>query len=159
MPLELHERNGVAPVKNRRVRATKKQAPRIKAVSKLDRLKLGMTIALGVGIPLLSLAMSKLAGTLAVAEKYALAVFALYLMLAVLGVSLSHLAGSIENITRSHWLASWSLAVALDLSLVMCEMCHVYANNLGLEWVTIAVMVCVAVVSMALNVYAFLLNK
>lgn len=154
-----HELNGVAPAKSRRKPATKKPAtPRRSSVT-LTRFKLGMTVALGVGTPLLSLAMSKLAGTLAAAEQYALAVFALVLMFAVLGVSLSHLAWAIENITSSTTYPSWALAIALDLSLVLCELCHVYASELGLEWVAFTVMGCVAVTSMALNVYAFLMHK
>jgi hypothetical protein len=40
---------------------------------------------------------------------------------------MSHLAWAVGDITRSGRRASWSLAVALDLSLVMCELCHVYA--------------------------------
>jgi hypothetical protein len=120
-----------------------------------DRFRLGMTVALGVGIPLLSLAMSKLAGTLASHHYLALAGFDLALMLAVLGVRLSHLAWAVGDITRSGRRASWSLAIALDLSLVNCELCHVYAADLGLAWVYYAVMSAVAAASMALNVYAF----
>ena len=115
-----------------------------------------MTVALGVGIPLLSLAMSKVAGTLASHGHLALAVFAFALMLAVLGVSLSHLAWAVGNITRSGGRASWSLAIALDLSLVLVEMTNVYAAGLGLTWVCYAVMASVAAARMALNVYAFL---
>lgn len=121
-----------------------------------ERFRLGMTVALGVGIPLLSLAMSKLAGTLASNGHFLLAGFAFALMLAVLGVSLGHLAWAVGDITRSGRRASWSLAVALDLSLVMCELTHVYAAELGLMWVCYSVMIAVALASMALNVYAFL---
>jgi hypothetical protein len=123
------------------------------------RFRLWMTVALGVGIPLLSLAMSKLAGTLAAHGYSALAAFALALMLAVLGVSLSHLAWAVGNITRSSRCPSWSLAVALDLSLVLCESVHVYGEELGLTWVCYAVMAAVAAASMALNVYAFLMHE
>jgi hypothetical protein len=121
-----------------------------------SRLKVGMTVALGVGIPLLSLAMSKLAGTLAANAHYGLAGFALGLMVAVLAVSLSHLAWAVGDVTRSGPWASWAMAVSLDLSLVLCELCHVYAGTLGLDAVCYAVMVSVALASMALNVWAFL---
>lgn len=121
-------------------RSRRKPAPA--PVMTLARFKLGMTVALGVGIPLLSLAL-----------------FALGLMLAVLGVSLSHLAWAIGDITGSGPRSSWALAVALDLSLVLCELCHVYATALGLEWVCFLVMGAVATCSMALNVYAFLMHK
>lgn len=99
-----------------------------------------MTVALGVGIPLLSLT------------------FGLALMVAVLGVSLSHPACGIADITRSSPLARWALAGALDLSLVLCELCLVSARGLGLEWVAVLVMGAVAIASMALNVYAFLMH-
>jgi hypothetical protein len=124
-----------------------------------DGFRAGMTVSLGVGIPLLSLAMSRLSGTLAAHGHLALAAFALGLMAAVLGVSLSHLAWAIGDITRSGPRASWSLAVALDLSLVLSELVHVYAPGLGLAWVTCGVMVSVAAASMALNCYAFLMHE
>src|SRR5262245_3498450 len=47
----------------------------------LGRFRLGMTLALGGGIPLLSLALSKVAGTLASTSHYALGAFALVLTL------------------------------------------------------------------------------
>jgi hypothetical protein len=118
-----------------------------------------MTTALGIGIPLLSLAMSRLSGTLASNGHWALATFALGLMLAVLGVSLSHLAWAVADITRSSPRASWSLAIALDLSLVLCESVHVYASDLGLAWVCYCVMGCVAATSMALNIYCFFTHR
>jgi hypothetical protein len=119
------------------------------------RFKITMTIALGVGIPLLSLAMSSIAGTLATHGLWPLAVFAFALMAAVLGVSLPHLAWAIGDITRSGSRPSWLLAVALDLSLVLCEFCHVWADDLGLTAILWAVTVAVAGASMLLNIWAF----
>lgn len=141
--------------KSKRIR-TPKAAPQGKGLA--DTFRLYMTVALGVGIPCLSLAMSKLAGTLAAGGALLLATFALGLMVAVLAVSLPHLAWSVGNITRSGRRASWSLAIALDLSLVLCELVHVYADALGLAWVAYAVMTAVALASMALNVWAFLVH-
>jgi hypothetical protein len=120
-----------------------------------DHLRAAMTGALGVGIPLLSLAMSKLAGTLASHSVWDLAALAFALMVAVLGVSLGHLSAAIADVTHSGPWTSWALAVVLDLSLVLCELCHVYADHLGLAWVCYAVMGCVASASMALNVWGF----
>src|SRR5690349_17707711 len=76
-------------------RASRK--PRVKHIPRewAERFRVGMNVSLGVGIPLLSLALSKVAGTLAANSQYALAAFALALMLAVLGVSLSHLAWAV----------------------------------------------------------------
>jgi hypothetical protein len=136
-----------------------KKATAAKESELLVRFRLTMTVVLGVGIPLLSLAMSKIAGTLALNGHTFLALFAGSLMLAVLAVSLSHLAWAIEDITKSTVRASWSLAVALDLSLVLCELIHVYAHDLELEWVCCLVMLNVAACSMALNVYAFLQHR
>jgi hypothetical protein len=64
----------------------------------------------------------------------------------------------VGNITGSGRRASWSLAVALDLSLVLCELTHVYAGSLDIAWVCYAVTGSVAAASMALNVYAFLVS-
>jgi hypothetical protein len=149
VPLEMER-----PARKRPRKATPQEN-----VRGVDRCRLWMTVVLGVGIPCLSLAMSKLAGTLAANAHYALAVFALALMAAVLGVSLSHLAWAIGDITRSGRRSSWSLAVALDLSLVLCELCHVYTADLGLAWVCYAVMTAVALASMALNVWGFLMHE
>ncbi len=144
--------------KGRKKKPATPRTPTPKPPRILARFKLGMTVALGVGIPLLSLAMSRLGGSLAIGEVYLLSLLAFGLMLAVLGVSLSHLAWAIGNITRSAARPSWALAIALDLSLVLCELVHVYAASLGLAWVCFAVMAAVALTSMLLNVYAFLMH-
>ncbi len=145
-----------APKKRKRgVRPRAEAKPRA-TPTPLARFRLGMTVSLGMGVPCLSLAMSKLAGTLASNGYVALALMGLVLMLAVLAVSLPHLAGAIGDITGAGRGTSWSLAVALDCSLVFCELVHVYASGLGLGAVCYLVMGAVAAASMALNVYAFL---
>ena len=121
-----------------------------------DNLRLGLTLFLGCGIPLLSLALSRLAGTLATHQQYALAGFAFLLMAAVLTVSLSHLALAVADVTTSGPRASWCLAVSLDLSLVLCELVHVRAGGLGLSAVCYAVMTSVCLASVSLNCWAFL---
>jgi cytochrome c biogenesis protein CcdA len=118
------------------------------------KFKVGMTLALGCGIPVLSLALSMIAGTLANRVPL-LALFAFGLMIAVLMVSLPHLRWAISDITKSERLASWCLAVALDLSLVLCELTHVYADDCGLGLVVNCVMLAVCLASMALNCWAF----
>jgi hypothetical protein len=133
----------------------KTPAPAAPVEHNCERFKIAMTVGLGCGIPLLSLAMSKIAGTLATHNLYALSLFAFVLMVAVLAVSLPHLAWSIGDITRSGGRASWSLAIALDLSLVLCKFCHVWAEECGLGWLLACVMVCVAGASMLLNCWAF----
>jgi hypothetical protein len=83
-----------APAKSK-ARKPRKAAPKSSARSggAESRFKTGMTVGLGAGIPLLSLAMSQSAGTLATHGLFALAGFAFALMVAVLAVSLPHLAG------------------------------------------------------------------
>lgn len=126
------------------------------APSKTDTyFKVFMTIGLGCGIPLLSLALSKISGTLATHNLFALSLFAFGLMVSVLAVSLPHLAWAVSNITKSGKRASWSLAVALDLSIVLCEFCHVWAENCELHSLLMAVMGFVVVASMLLNCWAF----
>lgn len=144
-----------APAKPKR---KTKKARKPKPPKPVSNLMVAMTVGLGIGIPLLSLALSKLSGTLAAHGHYALALFAFGLMVTVLGVSLSHLAAAISHVTRSAWQASWAMAVSLDLSLVLCELVHVYATDLGLGTVCNAVMLCVALGSVALNIWAFLMH-
>jgi len=134
------------------------KAVRKKPSPALARFRTGMTVALGVGIPLLSLALSKIGGTLALEGQPLLSAFAALLMLSVLTVSLSHLAWAIGNITGADKRASWALAVSLDLTLVLCELVRVFAP-LDLGWVCLLLMASVAGFSMSLNVYAFLHHK
>jgi uncharacterized membrane protein len=140
------------------VEAPKHEAPtNTVAPTNTDKVKTAITVALGVGIPLLSLAMSKIGGTLLFTH-VPLALSAFGIMIAVLVVSLPHLRWSICDITKSSPLASWCLAVALDLSLVCCELVHVYATESGLDVLVVTVMGTVAVASMVLNCWAFLKN-
>lgn len=124
-----------------------------------SRYKLSLTIALGVLIPLLSLTLSKISGTLASHGSYALATFAAGIGAAVLVVSLSHLAWAVRDVTGSGLKASWALAVALDLSLVLGELVHVTAAAAGLDAVCWCVVVVVAGFSMVLNCHAFITHK
>ena len=60
------------------------------------RYKRGLTIALGVFIPVMSVATSKIAGTLATNGHHGLAAFGAGIGAAVLAVSLSHLAAGVS---------------------------------------------------------------
>jgi len=123
------------------------------------RYKRGLTVALGVFIPLMSVAMSKVAGTLATHGHHGLAAFGAGIGAAVLPVSLSHLAWAVRDITGSGPRSSWALAVALDCSLVLCELTHVQAADAGLGAVCWAVLAVVAGFSMVLNCHAFLNHR
>lgn len=126
---------------------------------KPDRFKKRLTIALGVFIPLASLAMSKVAGTLASTGYYGLAVFGLMIGVAVLAVSLGHLAWAIGDVTGSTKKQSWALATALDCGIVLCEFCNVFAADTGLEWVCWSFLAATIGFSMVLNCYAFLNHR
>lgn len=126
------------------------------AVPKPSKFKISLTITLGTAIPLLSLALSSVAGTLASKGHFALSGFAFFLMAAVLSVSLPHLAHAIGEITNSPKLASWALAIALDLSLVLCELVSTWASDSGVGGITITVTASVCVISQVLNCWAFL---
>jgi hypothetical protein len=117
--------------------------------------KYRVTIAMGVAIPLLSLSLSKMGGTL-LNSNFTLATLAFGLMTAVLAVSLPHLAWSIADITKSDRRSSWCLAVALDLSLVLCELIGVYAPESGLSVITLLMLIAVVIGSAILNCWAFL---
>jgi hypothetical protein len=117
--------------------------------------RLALTLIMGATIPLFSLALSNIGGTLANSHLL-LAGFAFTLMACVLAVSLSHLAWAIEDITKSKPWASWLLAVSFDLALVLGELCKIMAEEAGVGLVTSALMVAVCGLSMFLNCWAFL---
>lgn len=149
------------PAAKTRKPRTKKPAPVVEtpapvAPTTSDRVKLYATLVMGVAIPLLSLGLSNTGGNLYRVGLVPLAGFAFLLMGCVLAVSLSHLAWAVEDITRSPRWASWLLAVAFDLVLVLAEMCHVGASEAGVGTVTTVMMVAVAGLSMFLNCWAFL---
>ncbi len=118
----------------------------------------GLTLALGTGIPLLSLGMSNVAGTLATSGHYGLAAFSGVLMASVLVVSLPHLAWAIRDITGTDKRASWALAIAVDCAIVLCELVHV-ANVVPLLTITTVIMSCVTMTSVCLNCWAFLMAR
>ena len=150
------------PAAKTRKPRTKKAAPVVEtpaappAPTTADKVKLYATLVMGVAIPLLSLGLSNTGGNLARHDHTWLAGFAFVLMACVLAVSLSHLAWAVEDITRSPRWASWLLAVAFDLMLVLAEMCQVTAADAGVGTVTTVMMVAVAGLSMFLNCWAFL---
>ncbi len=148
-----------AKAKKPRPKSKLKVLPVATNVPEVNRFKFNLTIALGVFIPVMSLAASKIAGTLAAHEHYTLATFGAGIGVAVLAVSLSHLAWAIHDVTGSGPKASWALAIALDCSLVMCELVHVTATPVGINGVCWMVMVVVAAFSMVLNCHAFLNHK
>jgi hypothetical protein len=136
-------------------RQGKRQAkPRqVKAVSRARR---WITVGLGCGIPALSLALSSIGGRLVSEQHMYLGSGCLVLCCGVLAVSLSHLAWAIRDITGSARWQSWALAAAVDASLVLGELAGVAGFRL---WVVPVVMVAVAVVSAALNCWAFLAHR
>ena len=122
------------------------------------RLALGITVGMGAGIPALTLGLSTVAGRLATHGHAGLAGFAVTVGATVLMVSLSHLAWAIGDITRSPSWASWLLAIAVDLSIVLSESVHVFAPDV-VDSLATAIMVAVTLASMALNVWAFLRHR
>ncbi|HZR55212.1 MAG TPA: hypothetical protein VFB06_37710 [Streptosporangiaceae bacterium] len=136
-------------------RARAEGKPRRRPLMTAGRFKAGLTLAMGCGIPLGSLALSTVAGTLARSGHYVLAGSAAGLTGCVLAVSLSHLAWAVRDITSSPRWASWALAVAFDLALILGESVHVYATDADLGGLVTAVMVAVCGLSMVLNCWAF----
>jgi hypothetical protein len=111
---------------------------------------------MGCGIPLLSLGLSSSGGRLLEQSHIGLGVSALVLCCSVLAVSLSHLAWAIRDITRSYLWQAWCLAVAVDVAVVLCELCQVA----GLElWVGPVLMGALTAASAGLNCWAFLRHQ
>lgn len=129
------------------------------AVPSTAQMRLYLTLAMGVFIPLFSLALSHCGGNLLQGETttaMALGALAFAIQACVLSVSLDHLRWAIGNITRSPQWASWLLAIAFDAALVFGELVHVAAHECGLSIVVYAIMIAVTVFSMTLNCWAFL---
>lgn len=158
-PAEPKRKPARKPAKRTEPKPAPQLAPAAAPTPAVGRYKLGLTVALGVFIPVMSLATSKIAGTLAGSGHHALAAFGAGIGLAVLAVSLSHLAWAIRDVTGSGPRASWALAVALDCSLVLCELVLVAAADAGLGAVCWCVLLAVAGFSMVLNCHAFLNHK
>jgi hypothetical protein len=136
---------------------TKRQAkPRAKPVVRMSALKRVLTVGMGCGIPGLSLALSSLGGQLLRAGQVWLGGGSLALCATVLAVSLSHLASAVRDITRSEVWQSWCLAVAVDVTLVLCELARVSGYD---SWLVPVLMCAVTVASMGLNCWAFLRHK
>lgn len=112
-----------------------------------------LTVGTGCGVPVFSLAMSSIGGRLITSGYMVLGAGAMGLCCTVLAVSLSHLAWALKDVTRCARWQSWCLAVAIDLSLVLCELAGVAGFSL---WVVPCVMAAVTVTSAALNCWAFL---
>lgn len=131
----------------------KRKTPRLRV-----KVKTALTLAMGTGIPLLSLGLSNVAGTLLQSGHWALAAMAGLLTVSVLVVSLPHIAWSVRDITGTDRRASWALAVAVDMALVLCELVHVVGVS-PLLVVTTAIMVATTGASMLLNCWAFLMHS
>jgi hypothetical protein len=121
-----------------------------------NKVRQGITLGMGCGIPCLSLALSNIGGRLVGEGHCVLGTGAMLLCCGVLAVSLSHLAWAVRDITRSAWWQSWCLAVAIDLSLVLGELASVAGFD---SWLVSGVMMSVCVVSAVLNCWAFLRHR
>lgn len=137
----------------------KKKAPTKLAKPTADRIKFWATITMGVFMPVLSLILSYVGGSLLGNERHVLSGLSFLMMGCVLCVSLAHLAWAIGDITRSPIWASWLLAIAFDCCLVLGELCHVQAAEAGIDTVCTTMMVAVCGLSMFLNCWAFLRHK
>ena len=119
---------------------------------KSQRFAWWVTVLMGVGIPALSLVCSSFVGELWHTLPVLAGAFAL-VGLAVMGVSITHLTWAIGDITRSPWGPSLVLAIAIDACIVLCELANVMGHNGAM---VLGTMVTATLVSMVLNVYAFL---
>ncbi len=148
----------VGKAKRTRAKPAGRPVQRKAMVSAAPRLALWVTTGMGVGIPALTLSLTTVAGALATKGHGALSGAVLGVTATVLTVSLTHLAWAIGDITRSSKWASWALAIAVDLSIVLSEAVHVSAPGVC-DTLSTSVMVAVTAASMALNVWAFLRHR
>lgn len=143
-------------------------APRLRALEEaLDRGAVprswfgdGMTVTFGIFIPLVSYTLSKAAGKSYIHGYDLVAYGLLFLILATLAVSLTHVAEAVEHITGSTKFISFATAVALDATLVAMEALHATAAaKLHIETLTGGLALAICAVSAAANVYAFRLAQ
>jgi hypothetical protein len=135
---------------------TTRKAPRASKPprkSTTNRMRQPLTVALGCGIPALSLTLSHIGVELIQTARPCLGGSALVLCGAVLAVSLDHLRSAIQDITHSRLWQAWCLAVAVDCALVVCELTRVAGFQ---SWAVPCLMGAVTVASMGLNCWAFL---
>lgn len=152
---------GVVKASRKSRKTVEQPASKTRAKGKSENVKmlaLVFTIAMGIGIPGLTLALTTVAGRLACKGHYILTAAVIAVCLTVLAVSLDHLKTAIQDITRSGDLSSWLLAVAVDLSVVLSEAVQVCSPGVS-DGLAMSVMVCVTIASMGLNVWAFLRHK
>lgn len=141
-------------------RPKKSSRPRkVITARRISVLGTAITVAMGCGIPLLSLVLSHLGGSLLADGSELLGLLALVLCVSVLIVSLSHLAWAIGDITKSRTSANWCLAITVDMSLVLAELVGVFGTPEGVELLRVGLMVSVTIASMVLNCWAFLQHK
>jgi hypothetical protein len=114
----------------------------------------GLTLTMAGFIPLLSLTLSRVTGTLFADNRFGLATFAAVITTTVLSVSLPHLSHAIGLITQSSKRVSWALAIAFDLGIVLAEMVHV-AGSASLTEVAVIILFALSVMSAVLNYIAF----
>lgn len=110
----------------------------------------GMTVAMGVGIPALSLFCAAAVGS---STNAGIQVLFAIVGLLVMAVSIEHLKAAIQDITGSGSWQAWSLAIAVDAAIAGCELAEVC--DAGLGQMGVIAMVVAAIFSMLLNVYAF----
>lgn len=118
-----------------------------------------VTVLMGAAIPLLSLSLSSLGGSLLAGGQWFLGLVALALCVCVLGVSLAHVAFAIGAITKSPAWASSALAVSVDATLVVGELAGVFASEVDVYALRMGLMFAVTVASQILNIYAFLCHR
>jgi hypothetical protein len=147
--------NGEAPRRpaKPRKRQPAPRAARTPAKPASGRLRTALTVATGCGIPALSLSLSSVGGSLLSEGHTALGAAGLGLCCTILAVSLSHLATAIQSVTGSRPWQAWAMAVAIDVTLVVCELTRVAGFT---SWLVPTIMAGVTLASMCYNVRAML---
>jgi len=138
-----------APAKPRRKKKTKAEV-----AAELYAFKQRLAVSLGVAIPVFSMCLCHIGGSL-VSEVLWVAAFFGIVAVSVLVLSLSHLAEAVEDTTGARPWQAWLMAVALDCTIVACELCHVFASDEQLWYWSTALMGAAGIFSAVLNVYAF----
>jgi hypothetical protein len=131
----------------------------VRTATQINNYRRYITVGAGMFIPLLALSLSHMGGARVLSpswEERSCGLALLALCCTVLFVSLNHVSEALMDITNSSSTASWAMATSVDLTMIVTELSTTFATNEHDRWLRIAVMGCVTLGSMVLNVWSFL---
>lgn len=144
-------------VSKRKATPRKKSAKKVRA-ERWTVLKTVLTHVMAVVIPSASVGLTALAGGMYNAGNIGLAMFASAIALALISVSIPHLAVAIKEVTGSSSRVSVTMAVSFDCAIVFGELAHTTGPE-SYHLIAVAIMLVGWALSAAMNSVAFELER